>query len=76
MQLATTSVILPFMAVQQPFTRVAAAEFLHLSVRTLDRLLANGDLEYVQVGRRRLIPAAAVERFLATPSELAERQAS
>lgn len=48
----------------QPFTRESCAKFLGLHIRTVDRLLASGDLEAIQVGTRRLIPARSVRAFL------------
>jgi len=45
------------------FSKKAAAEMLDLSVRTLDYLLASGELEYRKVGRKVLIPRVALTRF-------------
>jgi excisionase family DNA binding protein len=40
-----------------------AAEALGISVRTLETLIALGELKSVRVGRRRLIPRTELERF-------------
>jgi excisionase family DNA binding protein len=44
-------------------TRGEAAEALRLSVRTVDKLLAAGQLSARRVGRRVLIPRSEIERF-------------
>jgi excisionase family DNA binding protein len=44
-------------------TREEAAEALRLSLRTLDRLLATGQISIRRVGRRVLIPRSEIERF-------------
>jgi excisionase family DNA binding protein len=41
-----------------------AAHVLGISVRTLETLIALGELKSVRVGRRRLIPRAELERFV------------
>lgn len=41
-----------------------AARVLGISVRTLETLIALGELKSVRVGRRRLIPRAELERFV------------
>ncbi len=48
------------------FSKKAAAEMLDLSVRTLDYLLASGELEYRKIGRKVLIPSLALTRFAAS----------
>jgi excisionase family DNA binding protein len=45
------------------FSKKAAAEMLDLSVRTVDYLLASGELEYRKIGRKVLIPSLALSRF-------------
>jgi len=40
-----------------------AAQVLGISVRTLETLIALGELKSVRVGRRRLIPRGELERF-------------
>jgi excisionase family DNA binding protein len=40
-----------------------AAPFLGISVRTLDALIARGEIEVKRIGRRVLIPRAELERF-------------
>jgi excisionase family DNA binding protein len=44
-------------------TRQEAARRISCSVRTIDTFLARKELPSVRVGRRRLIPRAALERF-------------
>ncbi len=44
-------------------TRTEAAEALGLSVRAIDYLLAQGKLQSRKIGKRRLIPRAAIESF-------------
>jgi excisionase family DNA binding protein len=44
-------------------TREEAAEVLRLSLRTVDKLLAAGQIVARRVGRRVLIPRAEIERF-------------
>jgi len=45
-------------------TMLKAAEESGLSLRTLQYAIQRGELESVTVGRRRLIPADALRRFL------------
>lgn len=45
------------------FDKKGAAEMLSLSVRTIDYLLANGELEAKRVGRKVLIPKTALTKF-------------
>jgi len=40
-----------------------AARALGVSVRTLETLIALGELKSIRVGRRRLIPVTELERF-------------
>ncbi len=44
-------------------TREEAAEALRLSLRTVDKLLAAGEMSARRVGRRVLIPRSEIERF-------------
>ena len=44
-------------------TREEAAEALRLSLRTVDKLLAAGEMSVRRVGRRVLIPRSEIERF-------------
>jgi excisionase family DNA binding protein len=46
-----------------PWSITEAATFLGISPRHLHRLLDAGKLKSVRLGRRRLIPAAEVERL-------------
>ena len=41
-----------------------AAREIGVSKRTVERLIANGELKTVRVGRRRLIPTAELIKFL------------
>jgi len=45
------------------FGKKEAAEALSLSVRSVERMLARGELTFVRCGRRVLIPRAALEAF-------------
>jgi excisionase family DNA binding protein len=45
------------------FGKKEAAEALSLSVRSVERMLARGELTFVRCGRRVLIPSAALEAF-------------
>jgi len=49
-----------------------AAEALGICVRTLEKLIAGGKLPVVRIGRRILVPAAALERF-ARPRAIQQR---
>lgn len=42
-----------------------AAEQLSISPRVLERLIANGDVKTVMIGRRRLVPAEALDEYVA-----------
>ncbi len=46
------------------YTLQKAAEESGLSMRTLQYAIGRGELESLQVGRRRLIPARSLEQFL------------
>jgi len=43
--------------------RKEAANLLSISLRTLDTLLAQGELKTCRIGRRRLIPRQELEQF-------------
>jgi excisionase family DNA binding protein len=45
------------------FSKKSAAAMLDLSVRTVDYLLASGELEYRKIGRKVLIPSQALTQF-------------
>lgn len=47
------------------FDKKGAAEMLSLSVRTIDYMLTNGELESKRVGRKVLIPKSALAKFAA-----------
>ncbi len=50
------------------FSRGDAAAALRISLRKVDDLLASGRLNSVRIGRRRLVPAPALEEFVAALS--------
>lgn len=41
-----------------------AADQLSVSARVLERLIADGDVSTVKIGRRRLVPAEALEDYV------------
>ena len=41
-----------------------AAEQLSISTRVLDRLIADGKIETVKIGRRRLVPDDALDAYI------------
>ena len=41
-----------------------AAEQLSVSSRVLERLIADGEVDTVKIGRRRLVPAEALARYV------------
>lgn len=49
------------------YTRAEAAEFLRVSLRTIDHLVISGQLISAKVGGRRLIPADALRRLARPP---------
>ncbi len=51
-----------------------AAELLNVSERTVWALLATGELVSIRVGRWRLVPRKALERFVAVRTEKASVQ--
>jgi excisionase family DNA binding protein len=52
--------------------RLDAAQQLNVSLRCLDELLATRQLASIKIGKRRLIPTEAIERFI-RQREKAER---
>jgi excisionase family DNA binding protein len=44
-------------------SRKGTAAALSLGIRTVDQLIQNGKLQVVRVGRRVLVPRAAIEAF-------------
>lgn len=42
-----------------------AADQLSVSARVLERLIADGEVETVKIGRRRLVPAEALVDYIA-----------
>ena len=46
-------------------SRVAAAKYLGLCARYVDRLVASGKLPVVRIGRRVLLDAADLDKFMA-----------
>lgn len=48
-----------------------AAEALRVSTRTVERLIASGHLPSRKLGRRRVVPLAALERLLADADGIA-----
>ena len=48
------------------YTRQEAADYLRVSVRTINRLIAAGTLPSAKIGGRRLIPTDALHRLLHT----------
>jgi excisionase family DNA binding protein len=53
-------------------SRQEVAGALRLSLRSVDYLIARGELRVRRVGRRVLIPRAEVERFAGGPATAAE----
>jgi excisionase family DNA binding protein len=47
------------------YGRVDAAAYLSVSVKEVQRLITRGDLFSVKLGRRRLIPAEELDRYVA-----------
>lgn len=41
-----------------------AADQLSVSARVLERLIADGEVDTVKIGRRRLVPAEAIEDYV------------
>lgn len=42
-----------------------AADQLSVSARVTERLIADGEIETIKIGRRRLVPAEALEDYVA-----------
>lgn len=58
-----------------PLTMKAAATALAVSVKTVQRLVANGSLDCIRIGKSVRIPAETIARFLEEPrhsTQLAE----
>ena len=53
------------------YSMAATARLASVSVRTIQNLLARGDLRSITVGRRRLIPRSALAELLGERDELA-----
>lgn len=51
-------------AVPQILTKAEACERLRVSLRTLDRLIARGELTTLKIGRRRFVRPSDLEDFL------------
>jgi len=54
--------------------RFEAARLLSISLRTLDSLLARGELRGLRVGRRVLFPVEELQRFLKRDHPLPEKE--
>lgn len=54
-------------------SKVAAAQSLGVSVRTIGNLIRTGQLPSVKIGRRRLIPIGALTEFIAQRKTGGER---
>lgn len=50
-------------------TRAEVGERFGLTTRTIDKLIASGQLESLKIGRSRRIPEEAVESFVAAKRE-------
>lgn len=46
------------------YSKTEAAEQLSISERVLDRLIVDGKLETVKIGRRRLVPDDALDNYI------------
>lgn len=55
-------------------TREETARTLRLSLRTIDTLIARGDLSVRRVGRRVLVPTDEVKRFAGATQPLLARR--
>ncbi len=56
------------------FTKSQAADLLSISVRTLEHLIANEELEVCRVGRRVLITARSLDRFTKTDHDMPRQE--
>lgn len=52
------------MSPRKLYAKPEAAEQLSISERVLDRLIADGVLETVKIGRRRLVPDDALDAYI------------
>jgi excisionase family DNA binding protein len=57
----------PSQDTRPPLTPQGAAKRLGRSVSTIRRMMKNGKLQTVEIGKRHLIPAVEIDRLLATP---------
>jgi excisionase family DNA binding protein len=48
------------------YSRLEAADFLRISLRTFDKLLASGQIAPRRIGRRVLIPRDELERLMSS----------
>jgi excisionase family DNA binding protein len=55
----------------KPWTRQELADYLGISLATIDRWISKGDIDTIKIGHFRRIPAAAVEDLLYRHRELA-----
>ena len=54
----------PMQVAQLLYSRRGTARTLDCSLRTVDSLIALGELKTIRVGRRRMIPHTALEAFI------------
>lgn len=47
------------------YDKPEAADQLSVSVKVLERLMKDGEVESVKIGRRRLVPAEALDEYVA-----------
>lgn len=59
---------------RQVFTRAEVAEILGVSLPLIDKLIRSNRLACLDVGRRRLIPSAALAAFLESASAASQRR--
>lgn len=52
------------MSPRKLYSKAEAAELLSISERVLDRLIADGIVESVKIGRRRLVPDDAMDAYI------------
>jgi excisionase family DNA binding protein len=55
-------------AVTELLTRDETARLLRVCTRSVDKLIRSGQLGYVKIGRRVMIPARSVEQLAARPA--------
>lgn len=46
------------------YSKPEAAEQMSISVRVLETLIHDGDLETITIGRRRLVPADCIDEYI------------